>query len=208
MRPFVVGVTGGVGCGKSECLAYLAEHTDSLVILADEEAAKLRLKGEVCYSPLVELLGEDVLNDDGEIDSGRMAARIFADPALLDAVNKILHPAVNERIRATIRAEREAKRRDYVFLEAALLIENGYASFVDEMWYIYADEQVRRKRLKESRGYTDEKIDRIFASQLTEEAYRAHCAVVIDNSRDRTATFRQMEQVLKEHIGGTERTAD
>lgn len=60
-------------------------------------------------------------------------------------------------------------------LEAALLIEEGYGEICDELWYIYASEEVRRKRLKSTRGYSDEKIDSIFASQLKEDEYRRHC---------------------------------
>lgn len=88
------------------------------------------------------------------------------------------------------------------FVEAALLIECGYLALVDEMWYIYADEAVRRNRLKLSRGYSDEKISRIMSSQLSEEAFRKNCDFVIDNSGDFGQTIRQITQKLVPYNAG------
>ncbi|MCR4763231.1 MAG: dephospho-CoA kinase [Lachnospiraceae bacterium] len=207
-RPFVIGVTGGVGSGKSACLAYIEKHYLCLVIYADPEAGKLRKRGEECFEPLLALLGPDVLDDAGEIDSGRMAEKIFADERLLKQVNDILHPAVNARIRALIEAERAAGRYDFVFVEAALLIENGYEELVDELWYIYAEESVRRKRLSASRGYSEEKISQILKGQLSDREFREHCVVVIDNSDDMIETQKRINRILGEHIGGTKRSAD
>ena len=68
--------------------------------------------------------------------------------------------------------------------KAALLIEEGYGELLDELWYIFAQKEVRRKRLMQDRGYSEEKVEQIFASQLSEEEFRCHCKVVIDNSAD------------------------
>ena len=70
---------------------------------------------------------------------------------------------------------------DYFFIEAALLIENGYKAIVDEMWYIYCPEELRRGRLQKSRGYSDNKINAIMAAQLSDKEFRDNCDVVIDN---------------------------
>ena len=72
--------------------------------------------------------------------------------------------------------------------------------YVDEMWYIYAREEVRRKRLKESRGYSDEKIDSIMNSQLKEADFRRYCSVVIDNSDSLTESRRQIDEKLGEYL--------
>ncbi|MBR4530503.1 MAG: dephospho-CoA kinase [Lachnospiraceae bacterium] len=206
-RPFVIGVTGGAGAGKSACLSYIEANYDCLVIYADPEAAKLKKRGACCYEPVVELLGEEILGEDGEIDNALMARKILGDPALTQAVNAIIHPVVNARIRDMIEAERRSAAHDFVFVEAALLIESGYEAFVDEMWYIYAREEVRRRRLAETRGYTEQRIDDVFARQLSDAEFRAHCAVVIDNSDELIETRKQIDRILGEHIGGTERSA-
>ena len=190
----VIGITGGVGSGKSEVIKILSEICNCYVLKADDLARSLEVKGEVCYGPLVELLGKEVLDKEGEIDARKMAAAIFADGKedLLAKVNAIVHPAVKSRILSMIEDARRSQKYDMFFIEAALLIEDGYDRIVDELWYIYADEDVRRKRLKESRGYSDEKISGIFESQSSDETFRKYCKVVIDNSGDINRTKEQL----------------
>ena len=94
----------------------------------------------------------------------------------------------------------QPKMAYFFFLEAALLIECGYASYVDEMWYIYADEEVRRKRLKENRHYSDEKIDSIMKGQLGEEEFRKNCQVIIDNSKELMETEKQIDKILGDKL--------
>ena len=83
------------------------------------------------------------------------------------------------------------------FVEAALLIEAGYKELVNEMWYIYADSNVRRKRLMYSRGYSEEKIQNIMDNQLTEEEFREACDFVIDNSGLLADSYRQIDKKLE-----------
>ena len=196
----VIGITGGIGSGKSEILAFLKEHTNCRVIIADRVAHKLEEQGGVCYERIVALLGKDILAADGEIDKAKMAAHIFADQKLLSQVNKIVHPAVKEYILGEIEKERAEGRYDYLFIEAALLIEDGYTEIADEMWYIHTDESIRRNRLKASRGYSDEKIDSIVRGQLSEDEFYKHCSVVINNSRTLTDAYEQINKKLGEEL--------
>ena len=179
-----IGITGGVGAGKSKILAYIQTHCNCRILLADEAAHKVREPGNPCYNALVRLLGTDTLEEDGQINRQKMAAKIFADHKLLEAINAVIHPAVKAYILQEIEAEREAGKIDAFFVEAALLIEEGYGELLDELWYIFAQKEVRRKRLIQDRGYSEEKVEQIFASQLSEEEFRCHCKVVIDNSAD------------------------
>lgn len=196
----VIGITGGVGSGKTQILDYLKAHTSCRLIVADKVAHELEEPGGVCYEQIVALLGKKVLAEDGTIDKAEMAARIFSDRNLLIQINGIVHPAVKEYIKQVIAEEKEAERFDYLFIEAALLIEDGYDKFVDEMWYIHADEQVRRDRLKSSRGYSDGKIDSIIKEQLAEEEFYRHCSVVIDNSKTLQSAFEQIDEKLGEDL--------
>lgn len=193
----LIGITGGVGAGKSQILSYIKEHTICKILLADEVAHIVKEPGQPCYEKLVTLLGADVLEEDGTIHKGRMAAKIFADKEVLAQVNALIHPAVKTYILNAIEEERAADRLDFFFVEAALLIEEGYHLIVDEMWYIFTAENVRRERLKKNRGYTDEKIDQIMKSQLSESEFRAHCKEVIDNSGDLGDTYRQIDDILQ-----------
>lgn len=196
----VIGITGGVGAGKSALLAYISEKYDCRVILADEVAHKVKEPGQPAYERLVALLSSDILRGDGSIDKGRMAAKIFGSRALLEKVNEIVHPAVKEVILEEIARARQRGKPDFLFIEAALLIECGYGELVDELWYIYAKEEVRRTRLQKGRHYTEEKINAIMDSQLPEEEFRKYCHVAIDNSGSLEEAFLQIDEKLGEYL--------
>lgn len=198
----IIGVTGGVGSGKTELLHYIEKNYRCCILLADEASHEVMQKGGRIYEPLVALLGSSVLDSSGEINRKEMATRIFSQEELLGRVNALIHPAVREYILEAVAEEREKAAAgaedavDYFFLEAALLIECGYRSVVDEMWYIYCDLAVRRERLKKSRGYSDGKIDSILSSQLTEAEFRSGSDVVIDNSGNLEDAYRQIREAL------------
>lgn len=196
----VIGITGGVGAGKSALLSYIAEKYHCRILLADEIAHKVKEPGQACYEELVRILSPAILNEDGTIHKGKMAERIFESEDLLRKVNSLIHPAVKKMILDEIAATRAEEKIDFLFVEAALLIEDGYLDIVDEMWYIYAREEIRRGRLKESRNYSDEKIDAIMNSQLREEEFRKYCSVVIDNSEGLPAAFHQIDKKLGEYL--------
>lgn len=192
-----IGITGGVGSGKTEILSYIRENYPCEIILADELAKELQEPGRACYAPLVELLGEDIVGADGRILKAAMADRIFRDRELLEAVNGLIHPAViAEILRRKELAEKNDKIRLF-FVEAALLIENGFDKICDEMWYIFARESVRRERLVSSRGYSGEKITAIMEKQLSESVFRENCQIVIDNSGSLAESIGQIDQILE-----------
>lgn len=192
----IIGITGGVGAGKSEILSFIRKNYSCEIYLADEVAHKIKEKGESCYERLVNLLGREVLDEDGQINKAKMAAIIFADEKILKQVNEIVHPGVKEYILARIR---EAKEKDVklFFIEAALLIEAGYQDIVDELWFIYADRDVRVKRLRENRGYSSEKIEQIMKNQLPEEIFLKTCNFVIDNSGKIEDSYNQIRNKLR-----------
>jgi len=193
----VIGITGGVGSGKSALLAFVKEKYHCRVILADQVAHQVEEPGQPCYEQLVRLLSRDILDEDLTINKNKMAAKIFESRELLKKVNEIIHPAVKECILHEIAETKAEGKMDLLFLEAALLIEEGYLEIVDEMWYIYAGEELRRRRLKEARGYSDEKIDAIFGSQLKEEDFRKRCHFVVDNSESIESACRQIDERIR-----------
>lgn len=196
----IIGITGGIGSGKTEVLSYMEKKYNCRVILADEVAHKVKEPGQMCYDALVALLGTEILNPDGRINKAEMAAKIFAEEALLKQVNALIHPAVKTYILNAIKTAEEEGSLDFLFIEAALLIEDGYENIVDELWYIYAGESVRRNRLKASRAYSDGKISDILERQMPEAEYRKHCRVVIDNGGDLQDTYKQIDRKLEEYL--------
>lgn len=192
-----IGITGGIGAGKSELLKYIQKHYKCEVYLADEVAHLVKEPGTVCFDRLVGLLGEDVVGSDGRIDRAVMAGKIFVDESLLQRVNEILHPAVKDFLLKRLEAARNLGEVELFFVEAALLIEAGYGGLVDEMWYVYADEQVRMERLRQGRGYSEERIKNIIRRQLGEEIFRKNCDFVIDNSGSLEESCRQIDKKLE-----------
>ncbi len=192
-----IGITGGVGAGKSEILSYLGKKTGVRVMLADEIAHELMEVGTDCYKCLRQTFNdEDIWNSDGSFNREKLAKVIFSDKLKRDIMNSVVHPAVKEYVIRQQEYERERGELSLLVLEAALLIEEHYDKICDELWYIYTSEENRRDRLKASRGYSDEKIDNIFKSQLSEEEYRKYCAVVIDNNGSVEAAFEQIDKAL------------
>ena len=191
-----IGITGGVGAGKSRILDYIRENYPCEIYLADQVAHRVKQPGTKAYEELVCLLGPEAVGRDGEIDKGVMAEKIFAEPSLLKRVNDIVHPAVKEFLLERLALARRPGGPAFFFVEAALLIEGGYLALVDEMWYLYANEEVRRARLAASRGYSRERIRGIMSSQLTEEQFRENCSFVIDNSGDFESSCRQVDERL------------
>ena len=193
----LIGITGGVGSGKSEIVRFLQDNYNCRVEFADDVAKRLEEPGGSCFEPLVELLGKEVLSD-GAIDNKKMAAMIFKDETLVSRVNAIVHPKVWDYFEDAVSLEREKGEIDYFFIEAALLIECGYEKIVDELWYVYASKETRKKRLKDARNYTDEKIDSIFSNQLSDDEFRNHCDFIIDNDKDLDTVLEQ----IKNRLGG------
>lgn len=193
----LIGITGGVGAGKTEILSYIRKHYRCRVYLADEVARNIQMPGQVCYERIVALLGKGILTEEGLIDRGKMSARIFLDTGLLMQVNAIVHPAVRKYLENAVQEAREQGQTELFFIEAALLIESGYRDFVDEMWYVYAKPAVRQERLEKNRGYSREKIRQIMASQLSEEAFRNNCDFVLDNSGSLEEAYGRIREKLE-----------
>ena len=192
----IIGITGGVGSGKSRVLSYMEEQFKAIICQADHVAWELQTPGQRCYLQIVEHFGRVILQDDETIDRKKLGQIVFNDNEALLVLNAIMHPAVKEEILIRICNAHENGCK-YFIIEAALLLEDNYKQICDELWYIYTDENTRRLRLKESRQYTDEKIDAIIASQLSEEIFRKECQIVIDNCGDFEDTCYQIDEAMK-----------
>jgi dephospho-CoA kinase len=192
----LIGITGGVGAGKTKVLSYIETHYNCRVIRADEVAHLLYEPGEACYNEIVHLLGDNILDSDGKIDKPKMASIIFNDSKLLDKVNGIVHPAVKDYIIGQVELEKNQGKYDFVFIEAALLIEEQYDKIADEIWYIYASEEVRRTRLSLNRNYSEDKISSIMAGQLSEYEFRSHSQAVISNNGNLEETYSEIDRIM------------
>ncbi|MBR6256273.1 MAG: dephospho-CoA kinase [Lachnospiraceae bacterium] len=190
-----IGITGGVGAGKSAVLKYLEEKYEAYIIVADELAKELEEPGQPVFNALKDRFGDGIIAADGSLDKKAFSKLIFSDEEALKQANAIIHPAVKEEILVQIKEKEEAGCGLFV-LEAALLIEEGYDQILDELWYVYADEAVRFKRLEENRGYDREKSLSIMRRQKSDIEFRKYCRRIIDNSGELQDTMDQIDAVM------------
>lgn len=184
----IIGVTGGVGAGKSTVLQTL-EGQGIPCLRTDDMAKGLYQKGSQIYAALIQLFGEEILGEGGSIDLGRMAACMYQDREKREAVDGLVHPAVWQLVRE--QSARLLHEADCVCVETALPAQDFY-SLCDEIWYVHTDREIRIQRLMSDRKYTREKAEAIIASQPTEEDYRRMADFVIDNSLSKEETIHEI----------------
>lgn len=192
----VIGITGGVGAGKTQILEYLNNKYGASICQTDNVAKKLQKKGGACFDAIVEHFGDKILDEKGELDRGALADIVFKNQKELEVLNGIVHPAVKEEVRRKI-ANEERKQTNIFIIESALLIEDDYDEICDEVWYIYVKEEIRKNRLIFSRGYDAEKVDDIIAAQQTKDDFLKNSDRVIDNSGVFAETMIQLDQIIK-----------
>ena len=192
----VYGITGGAGTGKSEVIKMLQQNFGGCVIMSDEVARELMQKGNISYQLIVEYFGRDILMDDGEIDRKKLADHVFNNKEALEKLNSMTHPYVKEEIRKLI-AEAEASGEcRFVALESAILLECGYEDICDEFWYVYTKPEIRRQRMKETRNYSDEKVDLVMRNQQPDEVFFEQCSFVIKNNTTLSDVYAQLKEKL------------
>ncbi|MFB4298938.1 dephospho-CoA kinase [Actinomadura sp. NTSP31] len=173
-----VGLTGGIGSGKSEVSARLDER-GALVIDADKIAREVVEPGTPGLAAVVAEFGEDVLLPSGALDREKVGRIVFADPDRLAALNAIVHPLVGERMQELMDA---APADAIVVYDVPLLAENGLAGMYDAVVVVDAPEETQLDRLTSRRGMTEEDARARMANQATREQRRAVATHVLDNS--------------------------
>ena len=192
----VYGITGGAGTGKSEVIKMLQQNFGGCVIMSDEVARELMQKGNISYQLIVEYFGRDILMGDGEIDRKKLADHVFNNTEALEKLNSMTHPYVKDEIRKLI-AEAEASGEcRFVALESAILLECGYEDICDEFWYVYTKPEIRRQRMKETRNYSDEKVDSVMRNQQPDEVFFEQCSFVIKNNTTLSDVYAQLKEKL------------
>ena len=191
-RKWIIGITGGVGSGKSRILDILKNNYGAKVILADEVAHRLMEPGAPGLKRVVEALGDSFIKEDGTVDRPVLAELIFHDPKVRETVNGIIHPMA---CGAICREAEEAGSR-LVVIEAAV-VEEKVHDICDEMWYVYTSRENRIARLMENRGYSREKCIAIMESQWSDGQYRAVCLREIDNNGTVEDAEKQIHAILK-----------
>ncbi len=198
----IIGVTGGVGSGKSSIMRVLGEKGAHLII-ADDVARELQEPGNECYKLIIDNFGERILSDEtstnglAPIDRKKLASVVFADDKKLELLNSLTHPQVKTEILRRIDQIYSEDPDALIAIEAALLIQAGYLDMLDELWVITCDHDIRVERLMSSRDYSREKAESIMASQMSDEEYSSYADFVLDNSGTHAQTKRKITNRLK-----------
>ncbi|MCR5633119.1 MAG: dephospho-CoA kinase [Eubacterium sp.] len=197
---FVLGITGGIGAGKSLVLSIIDEEFDAYIVEADKLAHKLMLKGEDAYSQIIDTFGDEILDPDSEqIDRSILGKLVLSDKEKLSRLNAIMHPAVKKYIIDDIKLKEDAGTKLYV-IEAALLIQDGYKSICDEIWYISSDREVRIQRLIESRGYSREKAEAFLLNQPSDEFFEINSDKIIKNNENQMKLRAEVVSLINNNL--------
>ena len=186
----VVGLTGGIGSGKSTVAKLAKDNFPVMVISSDEVAREQMTPGGISYQAVIKEFGTSFLKENGEIDRPKLAELIFAEDEKVKRMNAITHPNVKEFVLDTIAQCKRENKVKAVIVETALLFEADFDVFCDEIWYVKASEVTRRERLRKSRGYSEEKITAIFQKQEEEALVCSKSDKIITN--DETTTTEQL----------------
>jgi dephospho-CoA kinase len=186
-----VGLTGGIGCGKSTVTRILAE-LGATVMDADKIAHSTYAPGGPAYDGVVAAFGNEALAPDGTIDRTKLAPIVFKDPSKLTKLQDAVWPATKQRIRELIAEARAKGERKPIVVEAAILIEANWQSVFDEIWLITASKEQVIARVERDRGLKPEQTEARIRAQLPDEERRKHATLVIENN----GTIAQLEEQL------------
>ena len=193
----VIGITGGVGAGKSTVVDILRKHFETEYLHCDVIAHEVMEPGGSAHEELLRLFGKDIVNEDGMLNRTKLYEVAFLG-GRVEELNACVHPKVRDFVEERIAFLRKSGFSGMVLIEAALLIEAGYKEICDELWYVYAPVTLRRERLKANRGYDDARVDAIMEKQAPEEVFFSESDFVLynDSSAEECETHI-LEQVRK-----------
>jgi dephospho-CoA kinase len=191
----VVGLIGGIGSGKSTVAAAFARHGARVV--SGDQAGHEALRDPEVRQRVVERWGRGILNEQGEIDRRRLGAIVFADPAERAALEALVHPWIERRLREQIDAAARDPGVKLIVLDAAVLLEAGWNKACDRLVYVHAPREQRLRRLAAQRGWSAKEVAAREQAQLSlaDKVRRAEDAV--DNSGPPEATARQVDDLLR-----------
>ncbi len=194
----VIGLTGGVGTGKSTVSKYIQE-LGAVLVDADKVGHESYRPGALAYKDIVAAFGPRVLQPNGEIDRKALGAIVFNDPKALAKLNSIVHPRMKDMIEEKL-AELSQQGVKAVILEAAILIEAKWNVLVDEVWVTYAPEQTVIKRVKDRNNWTEEQIKARINAQLPQSERAKHANVVIDTDCSLDELRRRVQELWNKRI--------
>ena len=187
-----IGITGGIGSGKSTASQILGE-LGAEVIDADRVGHRIYLPDTPAWREIVAAFGEGVLTPDRTIDRTRLGPLVFSNPDALRQLNAITHGKIFSYIQGQIDYMRDKQATRVVVVEAAILLEAGWRALVDQLWVVVTEVEVAIARLKAYKNFTEDQAQARVAAQLSNEARMAQADRVIWNNTDLPALRQAVE---------------
>jgi dephospho-CoA kinase len=194
-----IGLTGGIGTGKSVAAAALRE-LGATIIDADKVGHEVYLPGTPCWQDLVDHFGREILDPEGSIDRKKLGARVFSDGAALERLNGLVHPRIAAEIARRILELRAEGSAVPIVVEAAVLIEAGWQSLVDEIWVVTTSREHALARVTASRGLSRAEVERRIASQISDAQRTREAAAVIVNDGTPAELRSTIERLWHERV--------
>lgn len=185
----VIGVTGGIGSGKSTVSRILCD-LGAKIVDADRIAREVVRKGENALLEIVDYFGAGILNADSDLDRKRLAAEVFDNPEKLKVLNDITHKYVAERIIELVELLKNKYGAELIVVDVPIPVEHGFVDVVDAIWVVTADMELRASRVMERSGLSYEDVVKRMRMQMSDDEYaRIADELIINNS-----TFEELEE--------------
>jgi dephospho-CoA kinase len=206
----LVGLTGGIGSGKSTVTDYLISRGFH-VLDADKIAREIVLPGSDMLIEIADVFGKDIILEDGSLDRKKLGEIVFSDPGKKKTLDGLMHTKILELIHERVLQFREEaelalgsgidpghiSRNNVIFIDAPLLFETGLDKSVGEIWVIDVDEETRIKRIMDRDGLKKEDIQKRISAQMTRDEKNQRADVILDNTGDPETLYQQIEQLLQ-----------
>jgi dephospho-CoA kinase len=196
---FVIGLTGGIGSGKST-VSDMLRAKGAAVVNADQIGHEVYRPGTPVWEQVVAAFGRQVVGDDGQIDRRKLGQIVFSDPQARRRLDAITHPPMEQMMAERLEELRRQSTRVAV-LEAAILIEAGWAHLADEVWLAAVSPEVAAQRSMERSGLSREQAEARIAAQLSNEERLKHAQVVIDTDCSLAEVAQRVDELWDDLIG-------
>ncbi|AQP42801.1 dephospho-CoA kinase [Streptococcus gallolyticus subsp. gallolyticus DSM 16831] len=189
----IIGITGGIASGKSTVVAEIRKQGYQ-VIDADQVVHELQEKGGKLYQTLVEWLGNNILQENGELDRQKLGKVIFGNKEMMAKSSRLQNEIIRQEL--ANRRNQLAQTEEVFFMDIPLLIELDYMDWFDEVWLVYVDEKTQLDRLVMRNHYTRSEAQKRIASQMSTEAKKAYADKLLDNRGNLQALKEQVDRLL------------
>ena len=189
---YVIGLTGGIASGKSVVAAFIADKVNAEIIDADSIAKALYSPGKKGFFKIIEAFGEQYISN-GEVDRKKLGGLVFSDSSARLKLNAIIHPLLKEEIQCILN-----KSARIFVIDAALLFEAELDPLCDTIWAVVADRDTRIKRIAMRNGLDEISAAARIDSQNSDDFFREHADVIIENNGDIFALANKIEELLNE----------